>query len=188
MLRLRLRPRVQLRSCRTGSLRSLNAAKYFHHELTRVFPTLFRSMATEAKVAPDGSRDLSFQVHKEPLGFPAEAGYGFFEGGPGDELGPSGRYQIHAKLGYGTASSVWLAKDMQYVFHIIEIFTICPEMCQTRVIRISEGSLGILDISEQGKVAARVDRTPAARRFAAGKDLALYTTAGSFLPSKSRER
>ena len=43
-----------------------------------------------------------------------------FEGGPGDKLGTSGRYQIQAKLGYGTASSVWLAKDMEYVFRIIE--------------------------------------------------------------------
>lgn len=53
----------------------------------------------------------TFEFPEEPLGLPADASFGFFQGGPGDVLGPSNRYLLRAKLGYGIGSSVWLAKD-----------------------------------------------------------------------------
>lgn len=57
----------------------------------------------------------TFTFPEEPLGLPATAGYGFFQGTPYDALGPDGRFQLQAKLGFGTNCSVWLAKDQQYV-------------------------------------------------------------------------
>ncbi|THH16403.1 hypothetical protein EW146_g4246 [Bondarzewia mesenterica] len=46
-----------------------------------------------------------FKFWEEPLGLPAAAGYGFFQGGPGS------RFRLATKVGYGTTSSVWLAWD-----------------------------------------------------------------------------
>lgn len=58
----------------------------------------------------------TFVFHEEPLGLPMNIAYGgFFQGVPGDKLGPSGRYVISAKLGVGVGSSVWLAKDQMYI-------------------------------------------------------------------------
>ena len=37
---------------------------------------------------------------------------GFFPVKIGDSLGPEGRYRICAKLGYGSYSTVWLARDL----------------------------------------------------------------------------
>lgn len=48
---------------------------------------------------------------EEPIGYPAEAGFGFYQGGPGDILEGKGMYEILAKLGTGATSSVWLARD-----------------------------------------------------------------------------
>ena len=52
-----------------------------------------------------------FTFAEEPLGLPASEGFGYFQGGPGLILGPANRYKLQAKLGFGTASSVWLARD-----------------------------------------------------------------------------
>ncbi|KAF8207818.1 hypothetical protein K438DRAFT_1755230 [Mycena galopus ATCC 62051] len=43
---------------------------------------------------------------------------GFFQGTPYDPLGPDGRFQLQAKLGFGANSSVWLAKDQQLESHV----------------------------------------------------------------------
>ena len=48
---------------------------------------------------------------EEPLGYSSEIGAGFFQGGPGHTIGPEDRYELQAKLGWGTTSTVWLAKD-----------------------------------------------------------------------------
>lgn len=48
---------------------------------------------------------------EEPLGYSSEIGAGFFQGGPGHAIGPRDRYELQAKLGWGTTSTVWLAKD-----------------------------------------------------------------------------
>ncbi len=66
-------------------------------------------MASEAQEAS------TFEFASEPLGIPAENGYGFYQGGPGDSLGPSGRYLLQTKLGWGVGASVWLAKDALFV-------------------------------------------------------------------------
>jgi hypothetical protein len=60
---------------------------------------------------------LSFTFAEEPLGVPAYEGFGYFQGAPEDVIGPGDRYQLQAKLGFGTNSSVWLAKDCLYVKH-----------------------------------------------------------------------
>ncbi|KAF8207814.1 kinase-like domain-containing protein [Mycena galopus ATCC 62051] len=59
----------------------------------------------------------TFTFPEEPLGLPATEGYGFFQGTPYDTLGPDGRFQLQAKLGFGANSSVWLAKDRQLESH-----------------------------------------------------------------------
>jgi len=58
-----------------------------------------------------GANKPHFIFAQEPLGLPASKGYGYFQGGPGLILGPDCRYELQAKLGYGRASSVWLARD-----------------------------------------------------------------------------
>ncbi|KAL6303400.1 kinase-like domain-containing protein [Sparassis latifolia] len=54
---------------------------------------------------------------EEPIGIPAALlptdVPAFMEVHIGDEIGPQGRYAIVRKLGYGSFSSVWLARDMQ---------------------------------------------------------------------------
>lgn len=65
-----------------------------------------------------GDEEPTFTFAEEPLGLPAEAGYGFFQGAPHDVLGPDARFQLQVKLGYGTNSSVWLAKDRQVRSHV----------------------------------------------------------------------
>jgi hypothetical protein len=55
-----------------------------------------------------------FTFSEEPLGLPASEGFGYFQGGPGLTFGPDCRFKLQAKLGFGTASSVWLARDCMY--------------------------------------------------------------------------
>ncbi|GBE86800.1 kinase-like protein [Sparassis crispa] len=54
---------------------------------------------------------------EEPIGIPAALlpmdVPAFMEVHIGDEIGPQGRYAIVRKLGYGSFSSVWLARDIQ---------------------------------------------------------------------------
>ncbi|KAH7904191.1 kinase-like domain-containing protein [Hygrophoropsis aurantiaca] len=54
-----------------------------------------------------------FIFTEEPLGLPASEGFGYFQGDPGCSLGPDLRFKLETKLGYGTTSSVWLARDLQ---------------------------------------------------------------------------
>ncbi|KAF8814548.1 kinase-like protein [Phlegmacium glaucopus] len=65
-----------------------------------------------------------FTFSEEPLGLPASEGFGYFQGGPGLMLGPANRFKLQAKLGFGTASSVWLARDCIDNTHVaIKILT-----------------------------------------------------------------
>lgn len=51
--------------------------------------------------------------HEEPLGYPADKGYGFLNIDIGQPIGGKERYIVVRKLGYGAYSSVWLTKDTQ---------------------------------------------------------------------------
>jgi serine/threonine-protein kinase SRPK3 len=53
----------------------------------------------------------TFTFSEEPLGLPGWENFGYFQGGPGLTLGPDCRFKLQAKLGFGSASSVWLARD-----------------------------------------------------------------------------
>ena len=55
-----------------------------------------------------------FSFSQESLGLPASECFGYFQGGPGLTFGPENRFRLQAKLGFGTASSVWLAQDNMY--------------------------------------------------------------------------
>ena len=59
----------------------------------------------------DEESPLSFM--EEPLGLPASEGFGYYQGGPGDRLGPGGRFKLESKLGLGATSSVWMARDLR---------------------------------------------------------------------------
>ncbi|KAJ6606991.1 kinase-like domain-containing protein [Mycena sp. CBHHK59/15] len=82
----------------------------------------FRSTAHARFMSTAADDDDSDWPHytfpEEPLGLPANEGYGFFQGTPEDVLGADGRFQLQAKLGFGTNSSVWLAKDRQRGSHV----------------------------------------------------------------------
>ena len=60
------------------------------------------------------NRNPSANEKQEFLGLPASEGFGGFQGGPGLTLGPECRFKLQAKLGFGTTSSVWLARDCVY--------------------------------------------------------------------------
>ena len=66
----------------------------------------------QTPVSEGDSNVPHFTFSEEPLGIPASEGYGYFQGGPGTKLGPNDRFLLQAKLGFGTASSVWLARDL----------------------------------------------------------------------------
>ncbi|KAG6873941.1 hypothetical protein C0995_008980 [Termitomyces sp. Mi166 len=53
-----------------------------------------------------------FTFVEEPLGLPASEGYGYFQGGPGQILGPKPGFRIENKLQVGTSGSLWLARDL----------------------------------------------------------------------------
>ena len=74
-------------------------------------PKLFATLAVDDSDCP------TFTFPEEPLGLSAAEGYGFFQGKPYEKLGPDGRFHLLGKLGIGMNSSVWLAKDQQYVNH-----------------------------------------------------------------------
>jgi serine/threonine-protein kinase SRPK3 len=76
---------------------------------------LMSSTADPNPVADEQPSIPQFSFSEEPLGLPASEGFGYFQGGPGLTLGPSNRFKLQAKLGFGTASSVWLARDCMYV-------------------------------------------------------------------------
>jgi hypothetical protein len=52
---------------------------------------------------------------EEPLGLPAQDGFGWPQLEFNEAIGPNNRYIICRKLGWGTTSSVWLAHDTVYV-------------------------------------------------------------------------
>lgn len=60
--------------------------------------------------------ELSFM--SEPLGLPAEDGYGWAPIEYDEKIGPAGRYTVACKLGWGMHSSTWLALDGLYAIRI----------------------------------------------------------------------
>jgi len=76
-------------------------------------------MVTSTNEQPNEQQGVpNFTFSEEPLGIPASEGYGYFQGGPGLVIGPNNRFLIQAKLGFGTASSVWLARDLSENKHV----------------------------------------------------------------------
>ncbi|KAH0580374.1 hypothetical protein H2248_001875 [Termitomyces sp. 'cryptogamus'] len=67
--------------------------------------------------APDMSQDEvkvpHFIFEEEPLGIPTSEGCGFYQGGPGQLLGPKPGFRIVGKLGAGTTATLWLARDLR---------------------------------------------------------------------------
>ncbi|CAA7266685.1 unnamed protein product [Cyclocybe aegerita] len=85
----------------------------------QAFPTgLSPALHRSSEHASSQTEDIVLEFPEEHLGLPSEQGLGYFQGGPGQRLGLEGRYEIVQKLGYGTTSSVWLAKD-----HMKDTFT-----------------------------------------------------------------
>lgn len=68
--------------------------------------------------------DLTFI--EEPLGILGEDGYGWPFIDFGESVGPDGRYVISRKLGFGSTSSVWPARDQRSVFSHIENALVDP--------------------------------------------------------------
>ena len=73
-----------------------------------------RLTSSMAKSNPGANEEQGiphFTFSEEPLGLPAAEGFGYFQGGPGLTFGPNSRFKLQAKLGFGTTSNVWLARD-----------------------------------------------------------------------------
>lgn len=71
-------------------------------------------------VGPNGETELEYSFVSEPLGLPADLGYGFAQLRFNDAIGPAQRYTIVRKLGWGMHSSIWLARDARCV--------LCPRL------------------------------------------------------------
>ncbi|KAF8911091.1 kinase-like domain-containing protein [Gymnopilus junonius] len=85
---------------------------------------LMSSVANRSLVTDEQPSFPHFTFSEEPLGLPASEGFGYFQGSPGLSFGPANRFYLQAKLGFGTASSVWLARDCIDDTHVaIKILT-----------------------------------------------------------------
>ncbi|PPQ72735.1 hypothetical protein CVT26_003021 [Gymnopilus dilepis] len=74
-------------------------------------PRLAFSMSSQSPAAGTEPEIPHFEFAEEPLGLPASEGFGYFQGRPGLVFGPDKRFKLQTKLGFGTTSSVWLARD-----------------------------------------------------------------------------
>ena len=90
--------------------RSLSTPVVYHCCLSLQI-RLASSIANPKPVA-DGQQDIPHFTFSE--GLLASEGFGYFQGGPGLTLGPDSCFNLQAKLGFGTASSVWIAGDRMY--------------------------------------------------------------------------
>lgn len=68
-------------------------------------------MEARTHYSADGKTIADFTFTSEPLGMPAQEGYGWVQWKFGEIVGPDGRYTILRKLGWGSHSSTWLARD-----------------------------------------------------------------------------
>ncbi|KAF9007244.1 kinase-like protein [Hymenopellis radicata] len=62
-------------------------------------------------VGPNGETFVDYSFASEPLGMPALRDCGWARLDFGQKIGPSARYTIERKLGWGMHSSTWLARD-----------------------------------------------------------------------------
>ena len=82
---------------------------------SRVLQIRLTSSMANPNLGANEQQDIPhFTFSEEPLGLPASEGFGYFQGGPGLTFGPDCRFKLQAKLGFGTTSSVWLARDRVY--------------------------------------------------------------------------
>lgn len=70
-------------------------------------------------VDPHGRVNVDLTFVEEPLGLPAQDGYGWPEIDFGQTIGPENRYVISRKLGWGMSSSTWLARDLKYISQLL---------------------------------------------------------------------
>src|SRR5260370_13871808 len=94
---------------RAGLFRRLHQSPVASCRVFRIRRT--SSMANLNLSANEQQDTPQFAFSEEPLGLPASEGFGYFQGGPGLTFGPDYRFKLQAKLGFGTTSSVWLARD-----------------------------------------------------------------------------
>ena len=66
-------------------------------------------------VDPEGKQVVDLNFTSEALGMPATDGCGWAQLGFGDQIGED-RYTIIRKLGWGSHSSTWLARDGTSVY------------------------------------------------------------------------
>ncbi|KAI0315034.1 kinase-like domain-containing protein [Amylostereum chailletii] len=77
-------------------------------------PAIDSSGPTNRRVVVDatnGKEEVALVFVEEPLGMPANEGYGWPQLEFGEAVGPDNRYIVCRKLGWGMCSSTWLARD-----------------------------------------------------------------------------
>ncbi|KAG2121733.1 kinase-like domain-containing protein [Suillus clintonianus] len=98
-------------------LNSVCSSRFIRRPATPpVYPYICRPVSSRLYTAtpqPQEDDRPHFIFFEEPLGISAEEGCGWFQGGPGSLLGPDSCFKVEAKLGWGTTSSLWLARDFR---------------------------------------------------------------------------
>ncbi|KZT25521.1 kinase-like protein [Neolentinus lepideus HHB14362 ss-1] len=84
--------------------------------------------------------DTLISFPEEPIGIPADHGFGHLEVYIGDKLGDRGEYNITRKLGFGRYSTVWLARQTHHMKFNIPYFTAIKVLSQYATRRLNERS------------------------------------------------
>ena len=104
----------RLRQALFGPLPLLRARPARHTSPLMISPAPLSEAANQHfSVGLDGNPVVDLTFASEPLGLPAQGGYGWPYIEAGQFIGPENRYQICRKLGWGMSSSTWLARDQK---------------------------------------------------------------------------
>lgn len=116
-------------------LRRIHSSFICHTTLLFPSPSLrptYSTSATQANahwtVDHTGKSVVDLKFIEEPLGIPAQDGYGWPYIDFGESIGPNGRYTISRKLGFGSTSSIWLACDQRSAFHTCQFILLVTEL------------------------------------------------------------
>lgn len=117
---IKTRPLLQLSPVFGRSIYYSDLPRSILHESHLRHITCTRTFSTRARIFPSEGFEVlpvDHQAEEETVqGYKAE---NFYPVRLGEVF--ASRYQVVAKLGFGTTSTVWLCRDLTYVLHIIQV-------------------------------------------------------------------